>query len=187
MWQFRNPCDNIQCLCARPISIFQLVSNLISHLVSHKSNLIDTCALLVRMASVNAGSPCEIHRTDPRVDSKNMYHYYCICLLNNKCNETQAIHWNWILYMNFCVCITLHVRTRYTHSVGSSNLVIHCFRSDQEVLVSVQGDWSYTGLSSNCASYFRGVSMHSICMPKFSWIITYEWSHTPHTLAQEQF
>ena len=75
-------CDNVY-----DISIFQLVSNLIPH----KSNLIEPCALLVRMASVNAGSPCEIHRTDPRVDSKNMYHYYCTCLLNNKHNETQAI------------------------------------------------------------------------------------------------
>ena len=118
-----------------------------------------------------------------------MYHYYwlyCTCLLNNKCNETQAIVEIElrILCINFCVCITLHVRTRYTHSVGSYDLVIHCFRSDQEVLVSVQEDWSYTGLSSNCASYFCGVSVHSrsVCMSKFMELdyCTFGWSRTMH-------
>ena len=59
--------SNVYVLCNNvyDISIFRLILN-----------LIDMCVWLVRMVSVNAGSPCEIHRTDPCIDSKIMCYYY---------------------------------------------------------------------------------------------------------------
>ena len=56
----------VLCNIIHNISIFRFLLNLILC----KLNLIDMCAWLVSMASVNAGSPCEIHRTDPCIDSK---------------------------------------------------------------------------------------------------------------------